>query len=268
MPQIDRLPASTALPSYSSAPPPEEEDEAAAESIELRRELRSSDRALSDLRTELWQAQERCRRLATEVWRMDGERTRLRAVQGELGAELSVVLGVLRLQPPVPASERDSTEWELELRGLALAASTLRQAVGEEPPILIPTRQVREERTKWRSEMEALSLQLSTLQQAIKTKELKEAAKREADAAREEAMRLSEIKAEREAHVLAEAREEAAMARLGLPPPPPVTSSHRPSGCNGFTLGPPNLLTNRPLVFKKLSLIISADNFCLGYLDK
>ena len=35
-------------------------------------------------------------------------------------------------------------------------------------------------------------------------------------------MRLSEIEAEREAHVLAEAREEAAMARLGLPPPPPV----------------------------------------------
>ena len=79
MPQIDRLPASTALPSYSSAPPPEEEEEAAAESIELRRELRSSDRALSDLRTELWQAQERCRRLATEVWRMDGERTRCSA---------------------------------------------------------------------------------------------------------------------------------------------------------------------------------------------
>ena len=48
----------------------------------------------------------------------------MQRVQGELGAELSVVLGVLRLQPPVPASERDSTEWELELRGLALAAST------------------------------------------------------------------------------------------------------------------------------------------------
>ena len=89
-----RLPSSTA-----PAATPAVGEEAGTHTQELRRELRTSDRALSDLRTELWQAQERCRRLATEVWRMDGERTRLRAVQGQLGAELGSALGALRLRP-------------------------------------------------------------------------------------------------------------------------------------------------------------------------
>jgi hypothetical protein len=56
------------------------------------------------LRTELWQAQERARRLASEVWRMDGERSRVRAVQAQLQAEVAGLLQAVRLHGPLPAA--------------------------------------------------------------------------------------------------------------------------------------------------------------------
>ena len=189
----------------------------------MRRELRSSDRALSDLRTELWQAQERARRLATEVWRMDGERSRLRAVQGQLGAELSCVLSLLRLRPPppaaLPAADCMPSDWELELHALVHAAGHLRAAV-DRGGVLVEASSVDAERAGWQEERETLHAELDSLRRAARARELRETNEREAEEDRaallaEANARLRQAKQAEAAAKAAEAQAAAARGRKG-----------------------------------------------------
>ena len=195
-----RLPASTApKPRFEEA-----EDEVPPD---LRVELRHSDRALSDLRTELWQAQERARRLASEVWRMDGERSRVRAVQAQLQAEVAGLLQAVRLRPVLHgehsnAATESASEQERELRETVELLSALRRAVGE-GGMLLEVSAVQMERHAWAAERERLTARITSLQRAVQAREIKVAAAREA------------VEAERNATVLrVAARENAAVAAV------------------------------------------------------
>ena len=217
-----RLPLSSALQSFEQQQQQQRALAAAATSVsddykEMRRELRSSDRALSDLRTELWQAQERARRLATEVWRMDGERSRLRAVQGQLSAEIWCVLSLLRLRAPLPAalpaSDDSPSEWELELHALVNAACHLRSAV-EEGGVLIETSVVEAERAAWQQERIELRSELESLQRAARARELRADAERDAEDARLQLIARAEerIRRAKETEAAARAAQAAAAA--------------------------------------------------------
>ena len=57
----------------------------------LRKELRKSDAALSELRSEVCEHREKAQRVAAELWRLDGERARWRSWQRRCAAEVRAV---------------------------------------------------------------------------------------------------------------------------------------------------------------------------------
>ena len=155
----------------------------------LRKELRKSDAALSELRSEVCEHREKAQRVAAELWRLDGERARWRSWQRRCAAEVRAVCHSLQLDgddeavPPAELHDVAAAGGEPEeLVELLTLALSLRGAAAK--GVLLHADVLRDERLKLRDEWAAAAAERDELRAEKATHERTAAALSEARAER------------------------------------------------------------------------------------